>query len=521
MNEPNNRQAFNNQCTDSIHHRFYFILAGAWRRRYTILMPIIILPLFAILISFIGSKNYASHTSMLIQETSKLNPFLEDLAVSSMLKERINSLKILLHSRHILGAVALDRGLVDENTTPQQHDQIIDKLSAALNIQMLGKDLIRIDYQSSSPVGMKEMLQSVSTQFIDQVLAPERSSMNDSSRFLSEHLRKRQIELDKAELAMAEFKDTHAAELPELYLTNVARLSQMKQRLFERQAELDGATRSLGGINQQLSKTDPVLGLIEQKIIRLQSELALLRSRYTEKHSLVISALKNLKRLEQERQKLLSNEDESLSIEKLWALGNNFQVNNSLENDPSKSSKVAKNQPLLISQLENMQLTSDKVEGLFEEVNSLKAMIAELELQMSGYGANASQLSKLEREVSIKRDLYDDMLLRFEKAGITASLGVFEQDKRVKIIDRPFTPTSSTNKPLILFIISGLVGGLLLACGLAIMQEVSDSTLKTIAQLQRLTGSPVLTRIPHIKQTEITFSTTVTYQQDFQQGEVL
>lgn len=473
---------------NSLHFRFYFILAGAWRRRYSIAIPILILPLLAVFFNFISPKNYASHTSMLIQETAKLNPFLEDLAVSSMLKERINSLKVLLHSRHILGEVALDRGLVNAETKPQQHDQVINQLSSALTIQMLGKDLIRIDYKSNNPEGMKEILQSVSTQFIEQVLAPERSSMIDSSRFLSEHLHKRQVELDKAELAMAEFKDAHAAELPELYLTNVSRLAQMKQRLSERQAELDGASRSLGGINQQLSKTNPVLGLIEQNIIQLQSKLALLRARYTEKHSKVIITLKDLKRLEAERQKLLSNADESLSIEKLWAIGSNYQLNN----DPNK-------QPLLISQLENMQLTSGKVEGLFAEVKSLKVMISELQLQISGYGGNASILSKLEREVTIKRDLYDDMLLRFEKAGITASLGVFEQDKRVKIIDRPFTPTASTNQPLIIFIISGLFGGIFLGSGLAIIQEMSDSTLRTREHLQALTGVPVLSRISYIK----------------------
>jgi len=468
--------------------RFYFILAGAWRRRYSIVTPVLALPILAILLSILTPKYYMAHTSMLIQETAKLNPFLEDLAVSSMLKERINSLKVLLHSRHILSEVAVERGLLDSNATPQQQDQVIAQLSNALSIQMVGKDLIRIDYKSSTPDGMKEMLQSVSRRFIEQVLAPERSSMNDSSRFLSDHLRTRQLALDKAELAMAEFKEQHATELPELYLTNISRLAQMKQRLAERQAELDGATRSLGGINQQLSKTNPVLGLLEQKIIRLQSELALLRSRYTEQHSKVASAVRALDKLELERQKLLSNSDENLDIEKLWVLGNNYQVSD----DPNQ-------QPLLISQLENMQRTSGRVDALLEEVKSLQIMITEIELQVSSYGANASQLSKLEREVSIKRDLYDDMLMRFEKASITESLGVFEHDKRVKVIDRPFTPSSSINKPLIVFIICGVLGGILLGSGVAIIQEVSDTTLRTRLQLQDLAGAPVLSRISYIK----------------------
>lgn len=472
---------------NNLQFQFYYILAGAWRRRYTILVPIIIFPFLGILLSVMSPKHYTSHTSMLIQETAKLNPFLEDLAVSSMLKERISSLTTLLHSRHILGTVALERGLVDAQTTPQQHDQVIAKLSNALTIKMLGKDLISIDYEANNPIGMKEMLESVSQQFIEQVLAPERSSMADSSRFLAEHLHTRQAELDKAELAMAKFKGKYAAELPELYLTNISRLAQMKQRLAERQAELAGASRSLGGINQQLSKTNPILGLLEQKIIRLQGELALLRARYTEQHSEVISALKKLNRLEEERQKLLHNNTEDLSIEKLWVIGNHYQLNN----DPKK-------QPLLISQLENMQQTRGKVEGLVEEVKSLKIMINELQLQISGYGVNASELSKLEREVAVKRDLYDDMLLRFEKAAITESLGIFEQDKRVKIIDRPFTPTSSSNTSLILFILSGLLGGIFLGCGLAIIQELSDNTLRRRDHLQTLTGVAVLSRIPYI-----------------------
>jgi polysaccharide chain length determinant protein (PEP-CTERM system associated) len=478
---------------NSLHIRIHQILAGAWRRRHSIVLPIIILPIVAIAFSLMSTKNYSSHTSMLIQETAKLNPFLEDLAVSAMLKERIGALKTLLHSRHILTAVALDRGLVDQQTSPEQHDQVIQELSNALTIAMLGKDFIRIDYASDTPFGMKEMLASISEQFVEQVLAPERSSMTSSSQFLLEHLEKRQQELDRAEKAMAEFIDSHANDLPELHLTNINRLSKLKQRLSEREAEMAGASRSLGNINQQLSKTNPVLAIIEQKMIASQADLVSLRGRYTERHSAVISAIRNLKRLQQEHQvelnKSTRNDQENPnnidSIDKLWAIGSQYK----LSEDVNKT-------PLLISQLENMQATGSKVVGLKEEVNSLKKIINELENSMLGYGKNASQLSKLERELVIKRDLYDDILLRYEKANISASLGVFEHDKRVKIIDRPFTPLSPSNHPLILFIISGLIAGLLLGCGLAIILELSDNSLRSNEKLEAITGVPVLSRIP-------------------------
>lgn len=97
--------------------QFYRILLAAWRRRYLIVVPILTLPIFGVVIALNSTKQYASHTSMLIQETAKMNPFLEDLAVSAMLKERIDALKTLLHSRHILTQVALDLELINDQSS--------------------------------------------------------------------------------------------------------------------------------------------------------------------------------------------------------------------------------------------------------------------------------------------------------------------------------------------------------------------------------------------------------------------
>ena len=117
---------------------------------------------------------------------------------------------------------------------------------------------------------------------------------------------------------------------------------------------------------------------------------------------------------------------------------------------------------------------------------------------MSGYGANANKLSKLERDLGVKRGLYDDLLLRRENARITSSLGVFERDKRVKVIDRPFTPTSPNNLSVVIFIISGLFGGIFLGIGIAVLLEVGDSTLRRRDQLEALAGVPVLSRVPDL-----------------------
>ena len=472
----------------NISYRLYFILTGAWRRRYLIVLPIILLPVAGVLIGALSPKQYQAHTSMLIQETAKMNPFLEDLAVSAMLKERMDALKTLLHSRHILGAVALERGLIDEGTSVGERDRVINRLSSSLTVGMAGKELIRLDFKSDRPDGIRETLESVSAHFIEQLLAPERSSMQDSSSFLSQHLESRRKELEAAEHALATYKDEHGAELPALHNSNLTRLAQLQQLLSQKQAELAGAEQSLGGIDQQLSRINPVLGKIEEQIVDIRGQLALLRARYTDNHSEVQAALRKLRRLEDERRKILDQDGTRVDTKQLW--------------DIASQSVTTGNegaQPLLISQLELLQSQRSRYSALREEVHRLQQDVESLERKTAEFGKHERALNKLERDLNVKRELYEELLHRYEMARVTGSLGKFEQSKRVKVIDQPFTPTAPSNLPLVLYLLGGLLGGIALGAGLGLTAELLDGTVRRRDRVEQLLGIPVLSRVPPMR----------------------
>jgi polysaccharide chain length determinant protein (PEP-CTERM system associated) len=471
---------------NDLSYRFYRIFAGAWRRRYALVTPILLLPVIGFVAANLNAKQYTSHTSLLIQETANMNPFLQDFAVSAMLKERMATMETLLHSRHILAKVAEQKGLINQQSSAEKRDQVIQRLSNSLKVTMPSKDLIRIDYKSNKPQNMKEILESVSNQFIEQLLAPERSSMKDSTLFLEQQLEQRREDIEQAEQKLADFKDRHATDLPELHASNINRFTQLKQQLAETQAEMAGASKSLGGLDAQLSKTNPVIGRLEEQIIRLTGDLALLRARYTDNHSKIQAILRKLRSLETERQTNLSNNQQNIDTAKLWQIASNVETTG---NENAQ-------QPLLISQLENLQLSRNKVDGLEEEIKSLKSMIKELEQNLSGYGDIEGALIKLERDQNVKRELYDQLLNRYEMARITGSLSLFEQSKRVKVIDKPYTPTSTSNFPVVIFVLAGFVGGIFLGISLAILLEITDNSLRYKSQLEKLTGVPVFGRIP-------------------------
>ncbi|MGF1909746.1 Wzz/FepE/Etk N-terminal domain-containing protein [Vibrio kasasachensis] len=467
--------------------RIIQILNAAWRQRYIIVLPALLFPFVGFLVAKLAPTVYVSHTSMLVQETAKMNPFLEDIAVSTMLKERLNDLSTLLKSRHILHSVAKERGMITDNMSAKEHEWVIRQLSANLSVSQQGKDFLKIELKAPKADGLEALLTSISEHFIEQLLAPERSSIRDSSEFLNIHIDKRHQELEEAENALAVFRNQHLAVTPEMQQQSLTQLAMLKQTLAEKEAELAGVTKSLGSLDQQLSKTNPVIGKIEDQIIDIRSRLTLLQAKYTDNHSSVQAKKRELTRLENERNQLLAVEQPNMSNDQLWGIASNATFTD-----------INEIQPLLITQLHSLQLVRGRYESLTEETKSLRSMIQEITQQAQSFGNTAKTMRQLERNATLKRQLYDELLQRFEMAQLTGSLSIFEQNKRVKIIDLPFTPSTPSNLPTLIYIVAGLFGGIALGVGLAIIFELFNSAIRSPEQITTITKQHVLTTIPRI-----------------------
>ncbi len=461
------------------------MLAAAWRRRYVIALPIVLLPMAGAVLGTVAPRNYEARMSILIQEPGKLNPFLEDLAVKTNLKDRMEALRALLTSRHVMVGVARDLGMLAKDAAPALEDRVVGDLSSAVSVQLIGNEMVELRYRSRQPSGMGRVLTRIGERFMERVEAPENSSMADSVTFLGTQLQEATDRLNHAEQSLSDFKNANAQQLPDLRATNVQRLAQLSDQLSEREVQLSGAEAQLASSRDRLAQTDPVIGRLEQDIVTVRSELALLRARYTDQHSSVQAAQRKLERLEEERADLMNatQRPPPADAERMWNMAS------------VATARADGSQPLLVSQATVLEQARIRVEQLRSEVANLRGLAKELRTRVETSGEVERQLRDQDREVAVASDLVAQLRRRFDMAKVTGDLSRFQAPQRIAVIDRPVDPARPMQPMALLFTIGGLIGGIALGIGLATIMELMDTTVRSARAMQRLTGVPVLARI--------------------------
>ena len=477
--------------SNEILKNLFRLLSIAWRRRYLLCVPMLIMPMVGFVVSFMAPKFYEAHTTILLQDTSELNPILEDFSVSTNLEERQSALKILLKSRKVLGSVAEELGYVTNESTQFEIDEQIAELSRSLSI-VFGGELVKIYYRTQSKQDIEFLLNTVTKHFLNIVLAPHKSWQRTSITFLKDQVERQWESLKVSENKLAEYKTKYALELPQLHKANVTRLAELRQKLMEKQTDLAGAEAALEEFNNNLIQTNPVIGKLEERLISTRAEMSMLRSKYTERHSKVQATQREMERLEVERQRLIA-ESRSLQpedIKRLWNLA------------ASSPAGVTQGQPgqatILASQLQAVQEANARVTSLHNEVKSISSLADELKQKVQSFAQVERSLVELERDYNIKQKLYDDFLNRYEMARVTGDLGEYEEAERVQVIDEPFTPSSPNKLPAALFIIAGFFAGLGIGTGLTAIAEISDTSLRLQETIEKMAGIPVLARLPNM-----------------------
>lgn len=344
--------------------------------------------------------------------------------------------------------------------TPEeaQMERLVWAIRRNLSVYREGESyVIGIRVDNESPVLAMELANALAEQYIAQQLDGRRETAQRATAWIEQRVEELRAEVEAAEAEVAEYRatmltleggslDTASQQLAEI--NNQLMLARADRVAAEaRYAQITGtiAEKGIGAVGNIV--TSPVLDTLNEERLALLRRDALWADRYGANHP--------------ERERLASE------LERL---------------DADIDKEVRKIVDQRRSDLEIARIREDTMQ---QGLDALEGRVVEV-------SRNSIGLRQLERSAAAARQTYEDFLSRLTETRTQEQL----QTPDSKLIERATIPGGpSAPRPKLITAMGGMAG-LALGVGLVFFLELTAVTFRSVAQVERETGLPVLAAIP-------------------------
>jgi polysaccharide biosynthesis transport protein len=358
----------------------------------------------------------------------------------------------------------------------------VKELEQKLAIEIVGgSDVISIEYKDPDPIIASKVVNTLMNVYVEEHVRSNKSATASADSFISGTIPKIESKLDTLEADLQNFYEKNqVVDLQEEKKNLVAEIGTLNRGISGVGAELQGKkaqTDSLQnqiGLNLkqaittvQLSNTPQVKSILEQ-LGTTEAELAQERQRFNDNHPAVSSLLEKKQNLNSELQGLIQEYVGTKVSEGL------------LQSGDLKENQVEKFISLKIDEL------------------SLQTQLSSLYQYQQVYLNRAKQIPRLEkqeqsllREVDSARSTYKNLLENKSDLDVLVN----QQTGNAQVIESGLIPEEGSTGRIPLIIL-GVLMGLFLANLTAILLEMQDRSLKTIAEIKQRFAFQVLGIVP-------------------------
>jgi polysaccharide chain length determinant protein (PEP-CTERM system associated) len=458
------------------------------RRRMWFAIPFALCAVAGVALAFLLPATYRSSARVGI-EAPTVAP---DLVGRTMLdrEERLRALSQQLRSPGVLERVAREERLVTDRPLDQVVQGLLDRIKVEVpppiartqgEPQLDAFDIVYLDHTAERAQRVADRLARV---FVEENSRSREVRAEGTTEFLSSQQRAAQDRIADLEKRLRVAKEQHMGKLPEQMLANLQTLSGVRSQLESTSNNLRSEQDRLTMIDRQMQQmkegfySAPLAAggapsSPQQRVITLQRELELARSKYTDKHP-EIQALEDELKSARADAAALRSQPETARQETLNA-------------DPAYQQVLAeRNQTMLrikALQRQEAQYTND---------------IARYQQRVEAGPMVAQELASLEREYEFEKDNLKQLSEKRSAAVVQEQVARTRGGERFSVLNNAYLPRTpdSPNRPRLLLMALGL--GLALGGASAFGREFLDRSIRDARKLQDEFEVPVLAEIPRI-----------------------
>jgi succinoglycan biosynthesis transport protein ExoP len=362
---------------------------------------------------------------------------------------------------------------------------LINSVKSRVQISIVSQtNLIKISVTSEDPDGARDLANAYAQVFIDDSRISNQQETRAAREFIEEQLRIVSEQLwiaDEKLLAFKQEKDTviptdETRSVLELLTKLEAERAVITLDLSELDTKLSEAyklfeTQEETVISSTTITNNPILAAMKQKLTDLELELSKALERYTEKHPTVISLKSEIEDL-----KLKMGEEVERIIET-----ETITVN-----------------PIRQTILNNLVDWETNKAALFAKRDALDEIIMEVEAQLDLLPEKELELAQLLRDQSVAEKIYMILLENNEEIKIAEA----RETSDIRLVDEAVSPSSYIKPRKKTNLTIGGLLSLMIGCGLAILIEILDTTIKTPEDVEQILGLPVMGVIYNLNDTQ-------------------
>jgi polysaccharide chain length determinant protein (PEP-CTERM system associated) len=464
-------------------------LKGIWiKRRYLMLATWLICPLGWLVVSQL-QDTFESEARVFADTQSILTPLLKGMTVELNPDDQIRQMVTTLLSRPNLERISRMTDLDVQANTPQEFDDLIERLKSDIIIKKTGgrrQNIFNISFTDKDPVMARDVVQSVITVFIESTRGENRKDSDSAQKFLDSQLNEYENRLLKDEARLTNFKQKYSEVLPNQYGGYYSKLNNSKEQLktielilletktqlTASKAKLNKSSSAESSQQSNIVDSNSVKTTFDDRIAELEGQLDSLQLRYTEQHPDVKEVQRRLDHLSKKR---------DTEIEQYLSSSND----NGNEYTQISQNPVIQDIQIQVNQLEG-QIASMEVRA-----NNYRNTVKELENKIHTLPEIEAELVALNRGYEITKKQYEDLLDRKEKAQIGQSADETTSNINFKVIDPPRVPLKPAGPKRFLFYVVVTFLGVGVGLGLSFLFSQINPVVTSSSQVSRATGIPI------------------------------
>jgi polysaccharide chain length determinant protein (PEP-CTERM system associated) len=457
------------------------LVGEARRRRIAMGVTFAAIALAALVIGAAWPKKYEASTTILAQEASIITPLMEGAASATGNKNRAGIARDVIFSRRVLDEILKTGGWLSSAPSPLERDKLIEGIKSRTRIINNRDDLITITYFDSDPRRAFEVTRAFGQQFIAESLASKQRESRDAYEFINSQVEAYRSKLTDAEDKLKAYRDANADARPGSEIDTNSRISQLRTQIetnrmdyMQKQSQAAALQSQLTG-ESEVNAVQTVGGIYSTQLADLQGQLDKLRLNYTDDYPDVIRLRHQIEDLRKQ----------ATMADAQRASGGAIALDHAVTMNP-----VYQQMRLQISTVRSDAAASAA------RVGASEAML-QSELERSKRIANSENVTaELTRDYTVNRDVYQDLLKRRENARVSMNLDAEQRGLTFLVQNPAVMPLVPSGLRFMHFGLAGLALSLAIPFGLLFAVARFDPRVRSVAQLERATGFPVLASIP-------------------------